>query len=124
MNKLLSDIRAELAANVDEKTRNSAKHFFKEQIKVYGVKTATVEKIARKYWPQVKTYGKPEIFALCEELLRSDYHGGSLRRQRLAAKIHPLPRTRRLGNVSNSGSNATSTTGQNATASATTPSAT
>ncbi|HSQ49526.1 MAG TPA: DNA alkylation repair protein, partial [Candidatus Deferrimicrobiaceae bacterium] len=73
MNKLLSDIRAELATNADEKTRNSAKQFFKEQIKVYGVKTATVEKIAHKYWPQVKTYGKPDIFALCEELLRSDY---------------------------------------------------
>ena len=73
MNQLLSDIRADLAANADEKTRDSTKRFFKEQIKIYGVKTATVEKIARKYWPQVKTYGKPDIFALCEELLRSDF---------------------------------------------------
>ena len=73
MNKLLSEIRAELAANADEKTRDSTKQFFKEQIKVYEVKTAIVGKIARKYWPQVKTYGKPDIFALCEELLRSDF---------------------------------------------------
>ena len=73
MNQLLSDIRADLAANADEKTRDSTKRFFKEQVKIYGVKTATVEKIARKYWPQVKTYGKPDIFALCEELLRSDF---------------------------------------------------
>ncbi|MGE5187717.1 MAG: DNA alkylation repair protein, partial [Betaproteobacteria bacterium] len=73
MNKLLSEIRAELAASADDKTRDSAKRFFREQIKVYGVKTATVEKIARKYWSQVKTFGKSDIFELCEELLRSDF---------------------------------------------------
>jgi len=73
MNKVISEIRAELAASADEKTRDSTKRFFKEQIKVYGVKTATVEKIACKYWPQVKTYGKPDIFALCEALLSSDF---------------------------------------------------
>ena len=73
MNKLLSEIRAELAAGADEKTRDSTKRFFKEQIKVYGVKSSIVEKIARKYWSQVKTYGKPDIFALCEALLSSDF---------------------------------------------------
>ncbi len=72
MNILLDQIRAELKANADEKTRQSGKHFFKEQITVYGVKTATVGKISKKYWPQVKTLSKKEIFGLCEELLQSD----------------------------------------------------
>lgn len=73
MDSILGNIRAELTANADEKTRQSGIHFFKEKIKLYGVKTAMVGKIASKYWPQVKTYCKPDIFALCEDLLRSDY---------------------------------------------------
>jgi 3-methyladenine DNA glycosylase AlkD len=73
MNNLLAQIRADLTAEADEKTKQSAKHFFKEDIKLYGVKTVTVGKIAQKYWPTVKTYCKPELFGLCEELLSSDY---------------------------------------------------
>ncbi|MCW4004893.1 MAG: DNA alkylation repair protein [Candidatus Bathyarchaeota archaeon] len=73
MNSILEQIRADLKANTDEKTRQSAQHFFKEQIKFYGVKTPTVAKIAKKHWPSVKVLGKPELFGLCEELLRSDY---------------------------------------------------
>jgi 3-methyladenine DNA glycosylase AlkD len=73
MNSILAQIRADLAANADEKTKQSAQHFFKEQAIFYGVKTATVEKIAKKYWPQVKTYGKMQLFDLCEELFKSDY---------------------------------------------------
>jgi 3-methyladenine DNA glycosylase AlkD len=73
MQSILSQIRADLKANADDKTRDSAKRFFKEAIKVYGVKTATTGKISKKYWPTVKTYGKLELFALCEELFRSDY---------------------------------------------------
>jgi 3-methyladenine DNA glycosylase AlkD len=73
MQNIVNQVRADLQANSDEKTRESAKHYFKESIKVYGVKTATVDKIAKKYWPTVKTYSKPNIFALCEELFHSDY---------------------------------------------------
>ena len=54
MSTILDQIRADLKANVDEHTKQSAQRFFKEDIKVYGIKTATVEKIAKKYWPQVK----------------------------------------------------------------------
>jgi 3-methyladenine DNA glycosylase AlkD len=73
MQSILAQIRADLATNANEKNLEGAKRYFKEQIKIYGVKTSTVEKIAKQYWPQVKTYGKQEIFALCEELLRSDF---------------------------------------------------
>jgi 3-methyladenine DNA glycosylase AlkD len=73
MQNILSQIRAELKANADVKTQESTKHFFKESIKVYGVKTAIMSKISKKYWSTIKTYGKPEIFALCEELFCSDY---------------------------------------------------
>jgi 3-methyladenine DNA glycosylase AlkD len=72
-NDILGQLRADLKENSDEQTKTSAQRFFKEQVKVYGIKTATVGKIAKKYWSQVKTLGKQEIFGLCEELYRSDY---------------------------------------------------
>ena len=73
MNNILAQIREELKANTDSQTQKSFQRFFKEQVKYYGVKTETVGKIAKKYWKQVKALDKQEIFALCEELYRSDY---------------------------------------------------
>jgi 3-methyladenine DNA glycosylase AlkD len=70
---VLSSIREELKQQTDEKTRASAQSFFKEPVTFYGVKTATVNKIASKYFRDIKHLGKQEIFSLCEQLLRSDY---------------------------------------------------
>jgi 3-methyladenine DNA glycosylase AlkD len=73
MNPILQQIRLDLEANVDQHTKETAKRYFKEAIKVYGVKTADVGRIAKKHWPHVKTLGKQEIFGLCEELYKSGY---------------------------------------------------
>jgi 3-methyladenine DNA glycosylase AlkD len=71
MNPVIEQVRAELLANIDQQTKASANRFFKETITVYGVKTATVGKIAKNHWHQIKGRGKQEIFGLCEELLAS-----------------------------------------------------
>jgi 3-methyladenine DNA glycosylase AlkD len=71
MNPLILQVRSELKANVDQKTKDGAKYFFKEAINVYGVKTDLVGKIAKKHLPQIKSLQKQEVFALCEELYRS-----------------------------------------------------
>ena len=73
MTSIIAQIRADLKATTDPKTQKSFQRFFKEQVKYYGVKTETVGKIAKKYWPLVRTLDKQAIFALCEELYRSDY---------------------------------------------------
>jgi 3-methyladenine DNA glycosylase AlkD len=73
MNNILSQIRADLKENADEKTKQSAQRYFKEQAKFYGVKTEIVGKIAKRHWLYVKVLDKPSIFKLCEELYRSDY---------------------------------------------------
>jgi 3-methyladenine DNA glycosylase AlkD len=70
---IIASIRKELSRLVDEKTAGQYKHFFKEEVKFYGVKTGLVEKMAAVYFPQVKPLGKNEAFRLCEELLKSDY---------------------------------------------------
>jgi 3-methyladenine DNA glycosylase AlkD len=73
MPNVILQIRADLKATIDTKTQKSFQRFFKEPVKYYGVKTETVSKIAKKYWPRVKTLRKQAIFGLCEELYRSDY---------------------------------------------------
>ena len=69
---LISSIRAELAQSADEKTKASTARFFKEGINCYGVKAATVIKIADKYFRQIKNESKQEVFSACEHLLASD----------------------------------------------------
>ena len=70
---IISDVRNDLLRNTDEKTKNSGKRFFKEEVKLYGVKTATVGKIAKARYSEIKDKSKEEIFALCEELWASGY---------------------------------------------------
>jgi len=70
---IISAIRQELEQQVDARTRDSFQSFFKEKVTAYGVKIATVNRIASKYFRDVKPLGKIEIFALCEGLLKPDY---------------------------------------------------
>ncbi len=73
MDPIIAQIRQELAALADPEIQASSQRFFKEEIRCYGMKTATVIAMAKKYWKEVKNRPKPEIFALCEELYRSGY---------------------------------------------------
>ncbi len=73
MKTILAQVREELKNNVDEKTERTAQNFFKEEIKAYGVKVPTVNKISKAIFSQIKNKPKSEIFDLCEELWRSGY---------------------------------------------------
>ncbi|MCX6669662.1 MAG: DNA alkylation repair protein [Methanothrix sp.] len=70
---VVAAIREELEQSADEKTRDNANRFFKEEVKFYGVKSAVVRKIAEKYFKEIKTKDKKEIFSLCERLLESNF---------------------------------------------------
>ena len=70
---ILAGLRRELKASADEATRISARRFFKEAIKLYGVKVPEVRKIAASHWRDVMSLGQATIWALCEELWRSGY---------------------------------------------------
>jgi 3-methyladenine DNA glycosylase AlkD len=71
--EVLVALREELVQNIDENTRDRAQRFFKEEVKFYGVKSAVVRGIAKKYFREIKSNEKAEIFSLCEDLLQSDY---------------------------------------------------
>ena len=71
MDVVISRIRRALKKNADKKVKKSGERFFKEKIRLYGVKSAVVSRIGRESFKEVKGKGKEEIFALCEELWRS-----------------------------------------------------
>ncbi|WAC05059.1 MAG: DNA alkylation repair protein [Methanoregula sp.] len=73
MDPLITQIRNELIRNADPKTQQNFQRFFKEEVRYYGVKTGPVVKIAKKYWNEIKSRDKKEIFSLCEELYKSGY---------------------------------------------------
>lgn len=73
MEPVLERIRKDLRNQADEKTRESGKRFFKEEVETYGVKTNQVSKIAKAYFKEVKHLEKAEIFSLCEALWQSGY---------------------------------------------------
>lgn len=78
MSAMITEIRRELKENSDEKTRISGERFFRESVRIYGVKNAAVHKIARERYKSIKEKSKKEIFNLCEELWKSGYMEESL----------------------------------------------
>ena len=72
-NHILAQLRADLRANANEKSIANYQRYFKETVKFYGLSMSAANKIAVKYWKEIKTLSKPEIFALCEDLFKSDY---------------------------------------------------
>lgn len=73
MDPVIARIRQELKERADPEIQKSSRRFFKEEILCYGIRTASVVAIARKYWKEIIDRTKPEIFALCEELYQSGY---------------------------------------------------
>jgi len=72
-NEIIMRLQARLIENIDEKTQSTYQRFFKEQVLYHGVKMGVVNKLAAEYYKQINHLAKGEIFALCEELLKSDY---------------------------------------------------
>jgi len=73
MTSIIQEVRQELEMSIDEHTRASGQRFFKEEVKLYGVKTAQVSRIGKAYLQQIKAMEKREVFALCEQLFKSGY---------------------------------------------------
>ena len=71
MSQIIEEIRRELIANSDEQLRKSSQHFFKEEIRCYGIKSATVVNIGKEHFKALKNPPKATIFDLCNELWQS-----------------------------------------------------
>jgi 3-methyladenine DNA glycosylase AlkD len=71
MKNIILHLRQELTGNADEKTKNTGERFFKEEVTLYGIRSAIVTKIARDHYRAIDNKDKNNIFSLCEELLGS-----------------------------------------------------
>jgi 3-methyladenine DNA glycosylase AlkD len=72
-NNILIKIRQRLKECSDPKTKETGPKFFKEQIKLHGVKVANVTKISKEYFEHIKDQEKNDIFDTCEDLWKSGY---------------------------------------------------
>lgn len=70
---VLQSLRQKLEENADLKTKESGPKFFKEQVRLHGVKSATVTKISKEYFKYLKDGNKNDVFLLCEDLWQSGY---------------------------------------------------
>ena len=73
MNNIIENLRQELIKNANEKTRLSGERFFKEDVKLYGIKSADVSRISKEHYKNITDKSKSHIFSLCNELWKSGY---------------------------------------------------
>lgn len=73
MNEIIAGLRQELKDNSDETTRQSSRRFFREEVMVYGIKSALVGKIGMEYFKKIKDRPKSGIYDLCNQLWQSGY---------------------------------------------------
>jgi len=78
MENTIEKVREALIKSADEKTREVSQRFFKEPLKSYGIKAATVHKISKDYFKLINHKPKQEVFDLCENLWQSGYLEESL----------------------------------------------
>lgn len=73
MPDMVEKVQEELRRMGSEPVRLSARRFFKEEVRLHGVKAPQVEKLARALFKNIEAEGKQQLFGYCEELLRSGY---------------------------------------------------
>lgn len=73
MDNLIVQLRKELIKNSDSKTKLSSERFFKEDLKIHGLKSAVTNRIGRDFYNTLHKLTKEQVFALCDELWQSAY---------------------------------------------------
>ena len=73
MNKIIESIRNELIRNSDAGSKQQVERFFKEVVKLYGMRSAVVDRISKDHYKTITDKSKSHIFSLCEELWESGY---------------------------------------------------
>ena len=71
--EILERLRRDLTAADDDRTRQSSPRFFKEPVRLHGVKTARVHAIAKEYLKELQTLDKQAVFSLCDGLWASGW---------------------------------------------------
>jgi 3-methyladenine DNA glycosylase AlkD len=73
MTDIIHQLRSELESGSSESGIKSGKRFFKEEIRLYGLKSDLVRKISLEGFEQIRGLGRERIFSLCEILWKSGF---------------------------------------------------
>jgi 3-methyladenine DNA glycosylase AlkD len=73
MSKIIDDIRQDLILNANEKTQIQGEKFFKENIKLHGLKSGQVSEISKAFYKTVPDKTKAVVFSFCEELWKTGF---------------------------------------------------
>jgi 3-methyladenine DNA glycosylase AlkD len=71
--QILEKLKQQLLEKADEANRISGQRYFKEEVKLYGIKSAEIVKIGKEYFQLIINKPKQEIFDLCETLWQSGF---------------------------------------------------
>lgn len=71
MDPIISQVRQELVSNGNEQVKKSGERYFREAVKLYGLKSADVARIGKSWFRKIKDRPKEEIFSLCGDLWKS-----------------------------------------------------
>jgi 3-methyladenine DNA glycosylase AlkD len=93
MKEILEKVRLELREASDEKTREQGLHYFREDVRLYGIKAKSVSEIARANYALIRKAGKEDILAVCDSLWKSGMMEESfvacIWSEKLASKLLP-----------------------------------
>lgn len=76
--RIIEDLRKELRKNSNEQIRISGEKFFKEGVKLYGIRNAVVHRISGEKYKPLPDKSKEVIYGYCEELWKSGFIEESL----------------------------------------------
>jgi 3-methyladenine DNA glycosylase AlkD len=71
MNHIIKNLREDLISSSDEKVKESGERFFREEVQLYGIRSAVVIRIGKDHYKYLKDKTKAEILSMCEELWKS-----------------------------------------------------
>jgi 3-methyladenine DNA glycosylase AlkD len=71
MNTVIDNLRTDLLRHADEKTKKSGERFFREEVKLYGVKTAAASRISKEHFKALQDKSKANVFSICEKLWKN-----------------------------------------------------
>jgi Predicted DNA alkylation repair enzyme len=73
MSNTIDIIRHDMMSQAKEKTRLQAEKYFKESVKIYGLKSAQLIEISKSRYKTLPDKSKSEIFSLCEKFWQSGF---------------------------------------------------
>jgi len=73
MNYIIENLRQDFIRNANEKIKISGERFFKEEVKLYGLRSAEVSRIGKDHYKKIPDKNKSYIFSLCDGLWKSGY---------------------------------------------------